>query len=94
MRTCEIPGCDRKHKANGLCVAHIARRDRHGSTLADVPIGRRKRGCDVAGCGRPHYGLGNCRAHYDRDRRTGDVRAAVPVGAPRVRIDLTDGGDL
>lgn len=25
MRTCDVEGCDRKHKARGLCVAHYNR---------------------------------------------------------------------
>ncbi len=31
MKTCNIPGCNRKHEAKGLCSTHYARLRRHGS---------------------------------------------------------------
>lgn len=46
---CEVPGCDRKHKAKRKCTPHYERWLRTGSTSPDKPIARvwfkpRKRG--------------------------------------------------
>ncbi len=30
MRICEIDGCNKKHKAKGLCSMHLSRLERHG----------------------------------------------------------------
>lgn len=38
-RSCDVPGCGRKHKAKGLCNMHLQRFERHGSALADLPEG-------------------------------------------------------
>lgn len=36
VRTCELPGCDRPHKAHGMCVRHY-RQWQRGTLTADTP---------------------------------------------------------
>lgn len=40
-RVCDIPGCGRKHKSNGLCRMHYLRKWRTGDAKPDLPHGYR-----------------------------------------------------
>lgn len=53
-RTCDLPGCDRKHAAHGLCKYHY---QLHGSP----------NNCEQEGCTRTHYALGLCAGHYQTE---------------------------
>lgn len=99
MRTCDFPGCDRKHSAQGYCGRHYRRYLR--GTLA--PREQTERICGVAGCGRKHSAKGWCATHYRRQSETGDVWAHVPIVAANfgrrlseapVGFDLDDTGEL
>ena len=39
VRRCEVHGCRRRYRTNGMCDAHKARWVRHGDVFADVPVG-------------------------------------------------------
>jgi hypothetical protein len=81
--TCEIPGCDRPHKARGYCQTHymqykrcvpftlvIATRDRNGPAT-----------CTEGGCEGEVVGKGLCGTHYQRLRTKGHTRL-VPRTQP------------
>lgn len=70
---CGVAGCDKKHKAHGLCRLHWERNMRTGST--DGPIAKN---CIVDGCVGKHYGVGFCRTHWKRKYRTGDTGDVQP----------------
>ena len=76
MRACDLAGCGRRHKAHGLCQAHLQRLKR-GANL-DQPIQKRRpKGppppqCTVRRCWRPSRAKRLCTRHYDRERRHGD----------------------
>jgi hypothetical protein len=68
---CTVDGCDRPHKARGLCRAHFQRQLAHGDP-GPAEIGRYGGGtCSVEGCERPAHSLGMCKKDYDRQRRGG-----------------------
>ncbi|MNQ78457.1 hypothetical protein D3C85_933670 [compost metagenome] len=82
IRPCAIVGCDGLAEAReGWCKAHYNRWVKHGDTLADIPVIRRKkdRGCSVRECDRPHKGQGLCRVHLMRLRKHGDVHEHQPI---------------
>ena len=96
---CEVPGCDGKHMARGLCSRHYEQRrraERRQSPTPLVPAPKPRRLCAVPGCDAPHEAHGLCVAHWMRRRRHGDVRAEVPVGQHRrgkARACSVDGCD-
>jgi hypothetical protein len=62
MRTCEFEGCDRKHKAKGLCINHY---QQHKDRGVLVPLrSTTQRICEFEGCGRGHMAKGLCNGHY------------------------------
>lgn len=81
MRLCDVPGCGRKHDANGMCATHRQRYLRYGDVLARVPVGVRRAQCDVEGCLNRHSSGGFCQKHYRRYRKFGDPLATAVVRA-------------
>jgi hypothetical protein len=66
---CTVDGCDRPHKAHGLCRAHFQRQLVHGGP-GRAEIGRYGGGtCSVDGCERLAHSRGMCKRCYDRERR-------------------------
>lgn len=59
MRLCSIDGCDRKHKAKGLCKTCYRK-----LLLANPSLSARV--CSVEGCGKPHDSRGMCVDHYSK----------------------------
>lgn len=47
-RRCTIPGCGRRHRADGMCHSHYMRRYRMGRVRAEVPIGEGRKGARAA----------------------------------------------
>lgn len=86
-RLCEIPNCERRVKAYGLCQAHYLRKQLHGSVMSEIPIGMlgAPKGCMVNGCNRRNKGFGLCEAHLRRQRRYGNPLPDIKIGAPRSR---------
>lgn len=77
VKLCTVDGCDRPHKANGLCGLHYDRMRRTGSlekTSNRKP--KEKRYCSVEGCDRNHFAKNYCAMHYERVKRTGEVGPA------------------
>ena len=91
---CEVPGCDGKHMARGLCSRHYEQRRRAERRQSappaapkPAPVARPPRLCAVPGCGRPHRARGWCHTHYRRFLATGDPLATrrpgrVPCAGP------------
>ena len=71
-RKCAFDGCDRKHKAKGLCPGHW-QQQRRGEELR--PLQQRGRVRCEAGdglgwsCIKPHYGNGLCNGHWKQCSR-------------------------
>lgn len=99
MTTCSVDDCDRKHRANGFCHAHLARVRRTGDPQPDVPIrafrGTRRNGdeceCCVEGCGREAERRKMCFAHYQRWQKYGDPQAWKPVTVRKGWFISSDG---
>jgi hypothetical protein len=62
---CSIPGCERPHKAQGLCMAHYKAKLRAERTTGEK--------CSVVGCDRFVDAKGLCLTHYSRVYRTGSL---------------------
>lgn len=71
---CEVPGCGRPMKSQGLCGAHAWRLKTEGDVEADKPV-RGPQGvdqCVVDGCSAPPQARGMCKSHWGKWRRYGD----------------------
>lgn len=66
-RTCDVPGCDRKHKGHGLCDTHLYRQ-KHGLPLAAELMRQSRKGltCEASDCLRPVAAAGLCSLHWQR----------------------------
>ncbi|QPO16702.1 hypothetical protein SEA_KASHFLOW_94 [Mycobacterium phage KashFlow] len=66
MRTCTIPGCEKKHHARGFCVMHYGRWTRS----SDEPRGNYRRShrpdCKLEWCNGRFYAKDLCRFHHQR----------------------------
>lgn len=92
---CEVEGCDRPFKSNGLCTAHDWRR-RNNSPM-DVPIRKfdPTRTCRLDGCDRPFQAKGYCQLHYARSmlyphKMTSPVRRFIKLSDIGNRSDAED----
>ena len=66
MRICSFEGCDKKHKAYGLCHGHNIQRKK-GKQLTPIrpkfsPF------CSFHNCNKKHYANGLCNGHYQQVR--------------------------
>ena len=59
-------GCERKHKAKGLCEFHYQRFRKRMPLDTPIQFQQKGRLCSVEGCERKHSAKGFCRAHYRR----------------------------
>lgn len=66
--TCTYPGCERPHKARGLCKSHNAQA-KAGDELRPVKELPPSGPCEVAGCGRPRIANGMCAKHNSNHRQ-------------------------
>lgn len=96
--TCSAAGCDRKLYALGLCQTHYWRQSNYGSTMEEIPIGKRgpfrkyRTTCEVDGCDNKHYSRGICGKHYahwlryrnDPERLDPAVVTAMHAAAERI----------
>jgi hypothetical protein len=78
-RICSIEGCERPHKAIGLCQAHYRRhRLGHSMDVQDRPGAPRQHAtCTIPGCSEAHQARGWCLKHYTRWKRQGDPNIAL-----------------
>jgi hypothetical protein len=69
-RCCSVEGCDRPHRARGLCTTHYARVHVYGwpdpTTPPSPPPPLPPILCRVDGCTAKHFGYGYCQTHYRR----------------------------
>jgi hypothetical protein len=66
---CEVPDCDGRAKAKGLCDMHWARQNKTGDP---GPAMHMRLMCWVEGCESGTWARGYCKLHYYRQLRTGD----------------------
>lgn len=91
---CSVPGCDRRHHAQGFCDPHYRRTRRTGepgpAVIETQPPAPRRVGCLVQNCERPHRAKGYCNVHYNRQCRYGDAEAPLRTGgrAPGFRLPV------
>jgi hypothetical protein len=69
-KRCSVPGCQRKHKAKGLCNKHYIRQTRTG---AWVKPKKDKKKCSEEGCGADAVAKGLCNKHYKRLKKNGET---------------------
>lgn len=73
--TCTIAGCDRPHKARGMCQTHYTHFKRTGQVKEAIRhrvVGRDPT-CSVEGCNNPERANGMCQMHNQRIRRHGST---------------------
>ena len=72
---CQIDGCDRPHKARGLCQTHYAQRLR-GVDFSPIRSRVREKPpkCVEDGCAEPVKSKGLCKTHYQRLLRHGHTQ--------------------
>jgi hypothetical protein len=97
INVCEIPDCEARVLARGLCSLHYSRLQRHGDPTFTKRPGRKRKPivpvadrCSVDDCPERRVTRGWCQKHYQRVRRHGDVNAVHDAGRP-VTLLLTDG---
>lgn len=71
---CQIDGCNRPHKARGLCELHYRRDLRRGTTELIEP---KKRACQVESCDESARSNGYCPVHFRAWARHGDPLVKV-----------------
>ncbi len=88
MRTCSVPGCDRKHRAKSLCSMHYNR----AMTTAGYVWVRKSTPpeCRFDGCTKPQYNAdhGLCAGHNMQRKRGQELRplqSRTPSATPRRR---------
>ena len=59
---CTVDGCDKKHRAFGLCDMHYIRFKKYGDPLFTKK--KKYELCSIEGCNRKHHALGYCSKHY------------------------------
>lgn len=84
-KVCSIDGCERPHRARGMCTTHRYRFD-HGLPMeTEVRQYEHDRVCKVDGCDKPRSQGGDgtyCPMHRRRMDRRGEVGEAAPQRAP------------
>jgi hypothetical protein len=93
VRLCDVEGCERTHKANGLCSKHYDRMRKTGS----LELKTRERKikdkvqCSIDGCSLDAYCKSVCTMHYYRLKRTGEVGPAGKIVPEHNHGHLVDG---
>jgi len=75
MRTCNVPGCSRKHTARGYCGLHYERWRCRDGDITDIV--KEIRSCDLEDCDHPHYVHGLCKMHHERMQKHGDLTTEI-----------------
>ncbi len=84
-KTCSIDGCERNHKAHGLCGTHLYRRDKGLPMDGPVRQYEHERICKIDGCEKSRVDGGDgqhCQMHRRRVIRRGDPGSAERQRAP------------
>lgn len=71
---CSVEGCEREHKAFGVCDKHYAKLKTHGDPLGGEPERNYNHGdiCEVQGCEQTYQKMGMCGMHYQRMQNYGN----------------------
>jgi hypothetical protein len=98
-RLCEVDGCGRKHRMNGLCGMHAQRLRSSGRVGPAELLRVSGRVCDIDGCGKPHQAKGLCGMHYERKSHYGNTdfvtpRYKLPAPPPGSENILWKGDDV
>lgn len=72
---CTAPGCNKPHRARGLCAPHYNQQVRAGTLQTGTKrTAMPGQTCSFDGCERPIKGLGLCGAHYNQRWREEELR--------------------
>ena len=82
-KRCSVPGCQRKHKAKGLCNKHYIRQARTG---AWVKPKKDKKKCSEEGCTADAVAKGLCNKHYKRMKKNGDTKETRRYGTKKCSV--------
>ena len=74
-KKCSLDGCNRPHKAKGLCELHYRRRK--SDIAPDKPLKGYGKKCTLEGCNREFFAKGLCRIHYGRKQQ--GIRLDKPI---------------
>ena len=88
-RKCEVEGCDRVSRGNGMCNMHYMRVKRHGSPHIYNPRYRTNFGpepiCRAEGCNKKGIAAkGLCQGHYIRLKKYGEEGVGGPLGRQNI----------
>lgn len=90
---CEFDGCNRRHKAKGLCINHYQQLRDHGA-LSHLPATpTQQRVCAFDGCGQPHMAKGLCNGHYLQRSGGKELAPLRSVKTKRTRTCTVEGCD-
>lgn len=95
MKICTVPGCDRPHKAKGLCSTHHQRLRKTGSLelVGKKSIARwGNTPCSITGCKNTVKAKGLCNMHYLRAFKPRSDWAAKAVNQPAPLIQPRGAG--
>lgn len=76
---CSVQGCDRTHKAKGMCAMHYRRT---GDAGGPDPLRVRDRECLEPWCPTPAVARSLCQRHYDQRRHRGDLPPTIRRTTP------------
>ena len=77
-----MDGCDRPHRAGGLCTSHYAQQQR-GQQLRPLDVAPSWPTCEFPGCERPRLSKGWCGGHYSQHREGRPMAPLRPVDPQR-----------
>jgi hypothetical protein len=78
QRRCSFPGCNRAHRARGLCRSHYGQQSRGEALRPLGPRNREEAGCDFEGCGNAAVNKGLCQAHANQRKKGQPLRPLRP----------------
>ena len=78
QRRCSFPGCNRAHRARGLCRSHYGQQSRGEALRPLGPRNREEVGCDFDGCGNAAVNKGPCQAHANQRKKGQPLRPLRP----------------
>jgi hypothetical protein len=78
QRRCSFPGCNRAHRARGLCRSHYGQQSRGEALRPLGPRNPEEVGCDFEGCGNAAVNKGLCQAHANQRKKGQPLRPLRP----------------
>jgi HNH endonuclease len=77
-RGCSFPGCNRAHRAKGLCRSHYSQQASTGTLRPLGPKNKEEARCTFDGCGKAAVNKGLCQAHANQRRKGQQLRPLRP----------------